>query len=98
MISSALVRSHAVSIARCEFDNPWYDQIVRTPTVPSRMRVNYAHVASFQAVKSLFAKLQFLTLRDVKLRYKQTALGVAWAAIQPLFTMAVFTVFFGNLG
>ena len=62
------------------------------------MRVNYAHVASFQAVKSLFAKLQFLTLRDVKLRYKQTALGVAWAAIQPLFTMAVFTVFFGNLG
>src|SRR5512142_926872 len=42
--------------------------------------------------------LWFLTLRDVKLRYKQTALGVAWAVIQPLFTMAVFTVFFGNLG
>ena len=42
--------------------------------------------------------LFFLTLRDVKLRYKQTALGVAWAVIQPLFTMAVFTVFFGKLG
>ena len=42
--------------------------------------------------------LWFLTLRDVKLRYKQTALGVAWAVIQPLLTMAVFTVFFGNLG
>jgi lipopolysaccharide transport system permease protein len=42
--------------------------------------------------------LWFLTLRDVKLRYKQTVLGVAWAVIQPLFTMGVFTVFFGNLG
>lgn len=42
--------------------------------------------------------LGFLTLRDIKLRYKQTALGVAWAVLQPLFTMAVFTVFFGKLG
>jgi len=42
--------------------------------------------------------LWFLTLRDVKLRYKQTALGVAWAVIQPLFTMGVFTIFFGKLG
>lgn len=41
--------------------------------------------------------LFFLTLRDVRLRYKQTALGVAWAVLQPLLTMAVFTVFFGNL-
>src|SRR5207253_6145967 len=42
--------------------------------------------------------LFFLTLRDIKLRYKQTALGVAWAVIQPLFTMLVFTIFFGILG
>jgi lipopolysaccharide transport system permease protein len=42
--------------------------------------------------------LGFLTLRDIKLRYKQTALGVAWAVIQPLFTMVVFTIFFGKLG
>jgi lipopolysaccharide transport system permease protein len=42
--------------------------------------------------------LFFLALRDVKLRYKQTALGVAWAVIQPLFTMAVFAIFFGKLG
>jgi lipopolysaccharide transport system permease protein len=42
--------------------------------------------------------LWFLTWRDIKLRYKQTALGVAWAVLQPLFTMAVFTVFFGKLG
>lgn len=42
--------------------------------------------------------LYFLTLRDIKLRYTQTALGVGWAVIQPLFTMLIFTVFFGNLG
>jgi lipopolysaccharide transport system permease protein len=41
--------------------------------------------------------LFFLTWRDIKVRYKQTALGVAWAVIQPLFTMLVFTLFFGRL-
>jgi lipopolysaccharide transport system permease protein len=35
--------------------------------------------------------LYFLTWRDIKVRYKQTALGVAWAIIQPLFTMLVFS-------
>lgn len=42
--------------------------------------------------------LFFLTLRDIKLRYKQTALGVAWAVLQPLATMSVFAIFFGKLG
>jgi lipopolysaccharide transport system permease protein len=42
--------------------------------------------------------LWFLAARDIKLRYKQTALGLAWAVIQPLFTMIVFSVFFGRLG
>src|SRR5882724_6396361 len=41
--------------------------------------------------------LYFLTWRDVKVRYKQTELGVAWAIIQPLSTMLVFTLFFGRL-
>jgi lipopolysaccharide transport system permease protein len=41
--------------------------------------------------------LYFLTWRDVKVRYKQTLLGVAWAVIQPLFTMLIFTLFFGKL-
>ncbi|HJZ91834.1 MAG TPA: ABC transporter permease [Gemmataceae bacterium] len=41
--------------------------------------------------------LFFLVWRDVKVRYKQTALGVAWAVLQPLLMMAVFTVFFGRL-
>ena len=41
--------------------------------------------------------LYIFTWRDVKVRYKQTALGAAWAIIQPLFTMVVFSIFFGGL-
>ena len=41
--------------------------------------------------------LYFLTWRDLKVRYKQTALGAAWAIIQPLFMMLVFSLFFGRL-
>jgi len=39
----------------------------------------------------------FLVWRDIKVRYKQTVLGAAWAIIQPVFTMLVFAVFFGHL-
>jgi len=38
-----------------------------------------------------------LTMRDIKVRYKQTVLGVAWAILQPFTTMVVFTIFFGHL-
>ena len=41
--------------------------------------------------------MYFLTWRDIKVRYKQTALGAAWAIIQPLSTMIVFSLFFGRL-
>jgi len=41
--------------------------------------------------------MYFLVWRDVKVRYKQTALGAAWAIIQPFFTMLVFSLFFGRL-
>ncbi len=42
--------------------------------------------------------LFFLAWRDVKVRYKQTVLGAAWAVIQPLATMLVFTLFLGRVG
>jgi lipopolysaccharide transport system permease protein len=41
--------------------------------------------------------IAFLALRDLKVRYKQSALGVAWAVLQPLLTLAVFTGLFGAL-
>lgn len=41
--------------------------------------------------------LYFLVWRDVKVRYKQTALGASWAVLQPFLTMVVFSIFFGRL-
>jgi len=41
--------------------------------------------------------LYFFTWRDMKVRYKQTALGALWAIIQPFFTMVIFSLFFGRL-
>lgn len=51
-------------------------------------------------LKELYAYrelLYFLIWRDIKVRYKQTVLGAAWAIIQPFFTMVVFSLFFGRL-
>ena len=41
--------------------------------------------------------LYFFVWRDIKIRYKQTAIGAAWAILQPLLAMTVFTLFFGKL-
>jgi lipopolysaccharide transport system permease protein len=51
-------------------------------------------LGSLWAHRDLF---YFLIWRDVKVRYKQTALGVTWAVLQPLLTMVVFTLLFGKL-
>lgn len=42
--------------------------------------------------------LVMLTLRDIKVRYKQTAIGIAWAIVQPVMQMVVFSLIFGKLG
>jgi len=52
---------------------------------------------SFKDIWAYRELLFFLTWRDVKVRYKQTALGAAWAILQPLFMMIIFTIFFGGL-
>jgi lipopolysaccharide transport system permease protein len=51
-------------------------------------------IREFWAYREL---VYFLAWRDVKVRYKQTVLGVLWAVIQPFFTMVVFTLLFGQL-
>src|SRR5512136_2193964 len=60
---------------------------------PTR-RLRTLHVRELWAYREL---LYFLIWRDVKVRYKQTALGAAWAILQPLLTAVVFTLFFGRL-
>src|SRR5262245_46699108 len=54
-------------------------------------------ILSFSEIWAYRELLFFLTWRDVKVRYKQTALGAAWAILQPLFMMIIFTIFFGRL-
>ncbi len=54
-------------------------------------------ILSFSDIWAYRELLFFLTWRDVKVRYKQTALGAAWAILQPLFMMLIFTIFFGRL-
>jgi len=53
-----------------------------------------AYLAELWAYREL---LYFLVWRDIKVRYKQTVIGAAWAVIQPFFTMVVFSLFFGIL-
>lgn len=55
------------------------------------MRINFRQLWSYREL------LYFLVWRDIKVRYKQTALGAAWAVLQPVLTMLVFSVFFGRL-
>src|SRR4051794_16498479 len=59
--------------------------------VPSRgwVRINWRELKEFREL------LFFLAYRDVKVRYKQATLGIAWAVIQPLMTMLINTVIFG---
>ena len=77
-----------------------------TASLPLRAEsVHVIHIAPTKGWVSLRLRelwnyrelLYFLIWRDVKVRYKQTVLGAAWAIIQPLFTMAVFSLFFGRL-
>ncbi|MEK7501742.1 MAG: ABC transporter permease [Patescibacteria group bacterium] len=55
------------------------------------------HFSDLKEIWQYKELLYFFTWRDLKVRYKQTAIGVAWAILQPFMTMVVFSVFFGGL-
>jgi lipopolysaccharide transport system permease protein len=67
----------------------------RTVRLQSRPGWQPAHFAELWHYRELF---WFLTMRDVKVRYKQTVLGVLWAIIQPVMNMLVFTIALGGMG
>jgi lipopolysaccharide transport system permease protein len=58
---------------------------------------DYANLGLIRELWDYRELFYFLAWRDVKVRYKQTVLGVLWAIIQPLFTMVIFTVVFGQM-
>lgn len=66
------------------------------PTIVIRPRKRLLDL-DFKALWEYRELLYFFIWRDIKVRYKQTAFGAAWAVLQPLTTMVVFTVVFGNL-
>lgn len=55
------------------------------------------HLSDLKEIWDYRELFYFFSWRDLKVRYKQTAIGVLWAIIQPLLTMVVFSVFFGTL-
>ena len=65
--------------------------VTRIQPTGGRIALNLGEVWKYREL------LYFLTWRDVIVRYKQTALGVGWAIIQPFLTMVVFSLFFGRL-
>jgi lipopolysaccharide transport system permease protein len=75
------------------------DRPVHRPSAPVRIRATRGwraiDLGEFWQYREL---LWFLAQRDVKLRYKQTVLGIAWAVVQPLLQMVLFSVVFGRLG
>lgn len=67
------------------------DESIRIQPATARRAVDLGELWRYREL------LWLLAARDIKVRYKQTAFGVAWALIQPLMTMVVFTIFFGRL-
>ena len=63
----------------------------------TRVVKDYANLGTIRELWEYRELFYFLAWRDVKVRYKQTVLGVVWAVIQPLFTMVIFTVVFGQI-
>src|SRR5215475_7002812 len=81
---------------------PTYPKNTENPPVSRAFRLRIAPSTGWVPLKlgelwEYRELLYFLVWRDIKVRYKQTALGAAWAIIQPFFTMLVFTLFFGKL-
>lgn len=64
---------------------------VRRQATPGWVAINFEELWRYREL------LVFQALRDIKVRYKQTVLGAAWAIIQPVVTMIVFTIIFGKL-
>ena len=65
------------------------------PTVVIEPRKGLVHL-DLKAIWEYRELLYFLVWRDLKVRYKQTVIGAGWAILQPLMTMAIFTVVFGT--
>ncbi len=70
------------------------------PPADPLVTIRAGRLAAWQALREVWRcreVLYFLALRDLKIRYRQAALGIAWAILQPLLTMVLFAALFGRL-
>jgi lipopolysaccharide transport system permease protein len=87
-------------MAQQEITNSWVDPTtpagrMREPSVVIEPNVRLFHL-DLHALWQYRELLYFLIWRDVKVRYKQTVIGAGWAILQPLMSMVIFTVIFGD--
>jgi len=79
--------SHSTSEAMRAVGRPF----ARRQARPGWVAIDFAELWQYREL------LVFYAIRDIKVRYKQTLLGAAWAILQPVLTMVVFSIFFGRL-
>jgi lipopolysaccharide transport system permease protein len=73
-------------------------EIIKSDTRVTRIQAsNEWKILDYKEVWRFRELIYFMTWRDLKVRYKQTVLGAAWAVLSPFMTMVVFSIFFGNL-
>src|SRR5436305_6963758 len=95
--ASAMAMRIAVSRLRT-WDTSLRD-ILQSKPMDATLTVVEPHAAPGSGIRDLWASrelLYFLVWRDVKVRYRQTLVGVAWAVLQPLLAMVILTLFFGR--
>lgn len=95
-MSSVIEVPHADRRPPEDVDKPTADAAAELPLTIIERRSNL-QVVDWRELWRYHELLFFLAWRDVKVRYKQTALGAAWAVLQPLATMLVFTLFLGRM-
>jgi lipopolysaccharide transport system permease protein len=81
-----------------ETETPGMESLIEV-SAPAQPGVaqDYATLGTVRELWDYRELFYFMAWRDMKIRYKQTALGILWAVIQPVFTMAIFTVVFGQM-
>jgi lipopolysaccharide transport system permease protein len=72
-------------------DGDSHRPLIRRQARPGWVAINFKELWQYREL------LVFFAIRDIKVRYKQTLLGAAWAILQPAMTMVVFSIFFGRL-
>ncbi|MEC8337709.1 MAG: ABC transporter permease [Planctomycetota bacterium] len=93
-MSDTLMDDAKTNVTRVESALPKPPRADRGTTIRPRSGWAFVNVGELWRYREL---LFFLTWRDVKIRYKQSLLGIAWAVIQPTLYMVVFTIVFGKM-